>query len=357
MRKRWATSLPLAVAAMLLHGSVAIAWAPAEGDRVFAGDNVAQKYHYAADVNQWLKTAFNDAAADFTAVGNDTRAPTFSHLADAGFKVWYRTNANTPDSEHCPSNVNWRACTEFFDPPLAWGIKQVTFSSEWTWCEPNGVPDGCYYLRRTGLHELGHGAGLYWQPNAGHYGGGPPSSVSVMGASNTLYVAPKPGSNPPGLGRCDLMELAREYDLDSMTDPVPDCEEDLPAEVLTDGDITTVITHTASATYVCPGSTVALSGTLRLIDKPADDKLGLLANNPLTGRTVKLYRKVPGGTYTLLTSHTVGSGSTGPWSTSVTYGSPVTYVFQARYSPGLGDQFVLAAASSIERTVQWASPC
>lgn len=153
------------------------------------------------------------------------------------------------------------------------------------------------------------------------------------------------------------MELAREYDLDSMTDPVPDCEEDLPASVLTGGDITTVVTHNASASFVCVGAHVTLSGTLRLINEAADSELGLLADNPLTGRTVSVYRKVPAGTYAFLQSDTVGSGGTGPWSTSVTYASPVTYVFQGRYSPGANDAFILAADSSVERTVEWSSAC
>jgi hypothetical protein len=63
------------------------------------------------------------------------------------------------------------------------------------------------------------------------------------------------------------MELAREYDLDSMTDSVPDCEEDLPASTLTNGKITTLATMTASASIVCPGATVTLSGTLRLVNE------------------------------------------------------------------------------------------
>jgi hypothetical protein len=153
------------------------------------------------------------------------------------------------------------------------------------------------------------------------------------------------------------MELAREYDLDSMTDSVPDCEEDLPASTLTNGKITTLATMTASASIVCPGATVTLSGTLRLVNEGADNELGLLAHNPLRGRTVTVYRKSPGGAYAFLKSTTVQAGGTGPWSTSVTYTSPVTYVFQARYSPAGADALVLAADTSAERTVQWASPC
>jgi hypothetical protein len=49
MHKRWATAIAVAVAAMMLHGSVAVAWAPAKGDRVFAGDNADQKYHFATN--------------------------------------------------------------------------------------------------------------------------------------------------------------------------------------------------------------------------------------------------------------------------------------------------------------------
>ncbi len=198
MRKRRATAVPLAVAAVMLHGSIAVAWAPAEGDRVFDGDNVAQKYHYAANVSQWLKTAFGDAAADFTAVGNDTRAPTFSHLAGAGFTVFYQSNGATDNTEHCPSYW-WKACIEFDDP---WAIGYIVFNNEepdvggigaWQWCGRVGASSDCYYARRTALHELGHAAGLYWDHDDGHYGDKPPSSVSVMGAHKTCTSRPTRG--------------------------------------------------------------------------------------------------------------------------------------------------------------------
>jgi hypothetical protein len=356
MSKRWAMAVSMALGAMMMHGSVAVAYLPAEGDRVFAGDNVNQKYHFATDppTPQWLKSAFNDAAVDFTAVENNTRAPKFNLLEDAGFGVFYRHRNATDDTEDCPPEVNWRACIEFHESP--WAIAYITFHTGTNWCEKTGDDSDCYYLRRTSLHELGHGAGLFWGPNDGHYDPADvPSSVSVMGSSSTAYLAPAGGSNPPGLGRCDLMELAREYDLDSMTDPVPDCEEDLPASVLTGGDITTVLTHSASASFVCVGATVTLSGSLRLINEAADSELGLLADNPLAGRTVSVYRKAPGGTYAFLKSD--ATGGIGAWSTTVTYTSSTTYVFQARYSPGSTDDFILAADSSFERTVEWSSAC
>jgi hypothetical protein len=289
---------------------------------------------------------------------NNTRAPTFTELNYAGFAVYFRSSSQTPNTEDCPAGA-FRGCIEFQESP--WAIDEITFDPDWDWCEASGgADDGCFYVRRTSLHELGHGAGLYWHPDANpkHYQPTPPSGVSVMGTSETLYLAPKAGSNPPGLGRCDRMELAREYDLDAMTDSVPDCEEGLPASVLTiNNKIETVLTEAASDTVVCVADTVTLSGTLRLINEDADDELGLLAHNPLTGRTVALYRKVPGGAYTLLKTATVTTGTTGPWTTTVTYYSSVTYVFRAQYSPGGDDALVLDADQSTEITVQWGFSC
>ncbi len=119
------------------------------------------------------------------------------------------------------------------------------------------------------------------------------------------------GWNMHRLGVCDVATLQREYD-------VPD----YGTRISTCLDLATTLTLTASQTRIGSGASSTLTATLRIGSSSAYD---LLKNNPLTGRTVSLQRRLVG------TTTWVAAGTISPGSASGTYAITVKPLSSTEY--------------------------
>ena len=97
------------------------------------------------------------------------------------------------------------------------------------------------------------------------------------------------------------------------------------------------------------------------MDEAADNELGHLANNGLTSRTIRLFKRSSGGSYPG-TAHasTTAAFVAGTFSFTVTSGSTGTYYYRADFTPAAGtqDELTLNGDVSGEKQVTYrTSPC
>jgi hypothetical protein len=167
------------------------------------------------------------------------------------------------------------------------------------------------------------------------------------------------GWNTEALGTCDLLELAREYDVVSFAQALPACVDHIAAPATSGGKVLTDTTQTTTSTGACVDAGVALSGSLKLTNQTADNQLGLLAANGLGTRTIEIYRRTSSTGYpiTPYTTTTTANSSAAAWSISVSSGVAGTWIFKARFSAGGIDAATLQPDDSLERTITWSNPC
>ncbi|MES2209088.1 MAG: hypothetical protein V4515_02760 [Chloroflexota bacterium] len=351
----------------LVAPAVAFAHSPTGSDREYSPDNAAEEFYFGAGTSalSWFIVEVEPALETNWNTSNNTRAPHFTRTSVDGAEIKYRTNAETPFSDECPDTF-WYACTDYYGGASATTWMSTTFNREdpsgpllSLWCQFPGQGDsGCADVRRVAIHEAGHGVGLARQSNGHvHQTDSQTSATTVMQTNPKLATAA--GWLDRFLGSCDLIELAREYDVVSFSQALPACVDHITAPATSNVKVVTVASQTTTATGVCVGIGVTLSGSLRLTNQPADDQLGLLASNGIGGRTVEIFRRTSSGGYpsTPYTTTTVGTSEAGSWSKSVVSTTSGTWIFQARYAPGSSDLSTLNASTSLERTITWSSPC
>lgn len=357
------------VAILATAATTASAHSPTGADREYSADNAPELFWFGSGTSglSWFIAEVEPALESNWTTSNNTRSPRFTRTSVDGAEIKYLTNAQVPDTDECPSSF-WYACTDYNGGAAKTTWKSTTFNRQDPdgsgpmlsyWCQYPGQDDsGCADTRRVVLHEAGHGVGLARQSNGHvHQSDSQSSATTVMQVNPKLATAT--GWMDRFLGTCDLIELSREYDVVSFTSPLPSCVDHIAAPATSGGKVITVMTQVTTSTGVCLGVQVSLSGQLRLTNQPADSLLGVLAYNGLGGRTVEIYRRSSSGSYppTPYATVTVAAVEAGTWSKVEQYFSQVTWVYQARYTPGSADSSTLNGHNSLERTISWSNPC
>lgn len=270
--------------------------------------------------------------------------------------MYYRTNAQMPNTPECPSTF-WYACTDYTSAGL-WlytvfnSAQNVGGSVPWYWCQDPAQPDsGCIHVGRVTLHELGHASGLSRQSN-GH----PHQPDSAT--SQTTVMQLDPAKSPDAryddvyLGQCDLFELQREYDVDTLAGALANCVDHATGTAFVGGEIDVAVTRTspASISIPCAGTSTSITGALSL---SSGSGLGRLAGNALPGRVVTVQWRPPGGTWTAYGTATTNSA--GSYSRLVSYPTEGIREFRADFSDAA--EVPLDGGTSLVTTVTWEDLC
>lgn len=260
---------------------------PLLSDRLFGQDqHVAFRWRAGAEPPAAIKTAIKAAATGINA-SRASRAATFGYAADGPGVIGYGVGATC--------GVNGIACFTR-DAPASYTmwLREHGRVFDWgalKWCQMSAAPaNGCYDAQTIALDEFGHIEAL------GHHANFADDSDYLDAVVQTYSrTKPKVGWDEHVLGRCDVATLQREYDVPNAATPISTCLS-----------LATVATLAAGGTAVAPGTTATFSATLRVADTDAYDRL---ADNALSGRTVKLQRRAL-GTTTWSTVATMAAGAT-----------------------------------------------
>lgn len=335
--------------AMSFSPAIAMGHTPTVGIDAYDELNAEDQYSWGtgASATTWFKTQINLAgngpASDHRR-GNFAKSPTFSYMSSSPNKIHWTSSG-------C---VGFAACVLYLGNGE---LNSITFNPSWNWCQYSGSdPDTCDDIRLAMVHELGHAAGLA-RGNT-HQADGQSLTATVM-QLNIPAGVPDPGAYK--LGHCDTLELLREYDMHGYQNPLSRCVDHLPSTVQSGGKVITGTYLNGTAVSVCVGEPVTMSGSIQLVDEAADSELGALANNGLTSRTIRLYKRTSSGSYPG-TAHatTTAAFVAGTFSFTVTNGSAGTYYYRADFTATSGSQDELTLNDDVsgEKQVTYrTSPC
>lgn len=145
---------------------------------------------------------------------------------------------------------------------------------------------------------------------------------------------------------CDHARLQLVWGMERADGSVADCFDHVSPQGSSGAGLETVLSLTKSATTICLGSPVTLSGLLRVANWGSYGEMG---NQVIGSRQVVLKRN--GAALSTLTTN----ATTGTYSTGVSYSSAVTYTFTGHFSQvGNGD---IAPDNAPGVSVTWSSAC
>ena len=170
----------------------------------------------------------------------------FTRDAPDGFTMWFREHGRVFD----------------------WGTLK--------WCQMySEPPNGCYDVETIALDEFGHVECL-----AHHVNFADDSDYTDAIVQTYSRTKPRVGYNMHVLGVCDIATLQIRYDIPGASSHYSTCL-----------DLATVLTLSRSAASVPYGGTETFTAVLRVV---TDSDYGLLSNNPVSLRSVRLQRRAPG---------------------------------------------------------------
>jgi hypothetical protein len=289
------TSARLLAAAILLLavlGSAAPAGAHSP-DPVLSGAlwTQDQNVHYRWRAGQVppaaMQTAIKAAATDAGATRR-SRAATFTF--DPVGASWINYGLDVA------CGVNGIACFSRVNAPgsFSMSFREQGHVFDWgrlRWCQLTALaPDGCYDVENIALDEFGHVEILTHHVN---YADGHDYLDAVV--QTYSHTKPNVGWSAHAFGRCDVASLQRKYDLPLSTSKYSTCL-----------DLATSLSIGASATSVGYGGSVTFTARLIVTDLPEYERLG---GNPVSGRTVTIQRRPPGGAWATVATMAVGATS------------------------------------------------
>jgi hypothetical protein len=302
-------------------------------------------FHFQASVPGWAQTAVTNAWENGwdDLAGNNSRIPRLS--SGGGGTVYYQDRPTSP----CTGDPGWIGCNPSTPGDrTGWAVyvRELPSDSQPTWmwfhrdATCNDVRDDrydtsvCFSIKRVVTHEMEHNT-LTRSHDAQ---GGIDSADTVMGA-----VTPTRNQNPDRWNtdtflRCDEAGALLDYGVLDRTLAYPACFATTPGEGAK-GLNTTMRVASPSYTACANGSTVTVSGRLALQDDWTHYRY--LADTPLAGRTVTIYRKVSGvatfptSPFTTARATDVDDGNN--WSRSFSSTSAVTYDYKAVWTTSSGE--------------------
>lgn len=292
----------------------------------------------------------------------NSRIPKFSDGNDntGGGTIFYEDRATSP----CTGSLDWIGCnpnTPGSKNGYEIHVRQLPSQSAptWMWFHRDDTcadirDDGyatsvCFSVRRVVVHEAIHNA-LTRSHDAQ---GGTSSRDTVMNAATPTRTGNPDYWNTNTFLRCDLAGAMLEYGVLDRSARYPKCFAEQPGAG-TDG-LNTRITVAATTYQGCAnGSVVAVRGRLAIQDDWSTYRY--LANTPLAGRTVSIYRKLPSESswpaqpHATATATDLDSGNN--WSKGLSSLSSGTWQYRAKWNDA-DDEPALNSSNWATWTMQW----
>lgn len=276
-RRSWALGVALLLVALTVPVGGPVrghAPDPVVGGELFTQD---QRVEYRWKSGQvppaWMQSAVHDAARGSNE-SRSSKAALFAYDSGGSSTVSY--------SEPSGCGTNGIACFNRGGAPRSFtmAFRRQGHAFDWgtlKWCQYyDSPPNGCYDVENVALDEFGHVLIL------GHHQNYADDSDYLDAVVQTFSrTRPRTGWNVDRYGRCDTATLQRRYDVRSSSDRYSTCLA-----------LDTVLSLRASSTSVSYRGNLTLTATLQVADGAG---YGKLAGNPLSGRTVTVQRRVPGG--------------------------------------------------------------
>ena len=277
----------------------------------------------------WMATAIDNAAADVNR-SRGSRAATFSRVTSgAASTIAY--------GEPTGCSSAGLACADRAGAPASFKIwfRAQNFVFDWgtlRWCEGlTTIANGCFDAETIGLDEFGHVENLGHHVNLANQADYLDAVVQALSRAR-----PDTGWFAHAFAPCDVARLQLEYDRQSSADLFSSCLA-----------IATSTTVGASSTSVWVGDTVKFTAILKTTSASANRAL---ANDPVSGRSVILRRRVVGSTaWTNIGAMTPSGTTEGTY--VLTVSPTATYEWSAAFVPATSDGAVSSSSGAIRVTV------
>jgi hypothetical protein len=232
-----------------------------------------------------MQTAINAAAADAGATRR-SKAATFTPDPTGASWINYGLNVGC--------GVNGLACFSRVNAPNSFtmSFREQGHRFDWgvlRWCQLTlNAPDGCYDAENIALDEFGHVEILNHHVNFA-------DEHDYLDAVVQTYSHTKPnvGWSAHAFARCDVASLQRKYDVPAWTTKYSTCL-----------DLATTLSIAANTTFVGYNGSVSFTARLIVTDLDEYERLG---GNPVSGRSVTIQRRYPGGAWTSVATMAAGS--------------------------------------------------
>lgn len=357
MPRRWPAALAacilvLAGTPQLVHANTPVADHDDRYPHPTNAPPITLGFHFNG-VPTWAATAVTTAwqAGWDDPAGNNSRIPRLA--VGGGGTVYYEDRNGSP----CTGDTSWIGCnpnTPGDTTGFAVYLRQLPSSSQptWLWHERDGTcadvrDDGwstsvCFSIKRVATHEMEHNT-----LTRSHDGQGELDTV-MGGVTPTKNGAPDTWNTDTFL-RCDHAGALLQYGVMDRGRKYPNCFATTPGEGAK--GLNTTLTVAATSYSACAnGSTVTVAGRLALENDWKHYRY--LANTPLAGRAIAIYRKASGAAdfpataFTTATATDVNSGSN--WSKAFSSASAAAYDYKAVWATSAAEP-----ALNTSNTVTW----
>lgn len=242
-----------------------------------------------------MQTAITAAAAAAGAT-RQSKAATFT--ADPAGASWVNYGRNVA------CGVNGLACFSRANAPNSFSMsfREQGHVFDWgvlRWCQLTlNQPDGCYDAQNIALDEFGHVDILNHHVNFADQHDYLDAVVQTLS-----HAKPAVGWSAHAFGRCDVATLQRKYDVPLSTTKYSTCL-----------DLATTLSITTSTTFAGYGGSATFTSKLIVTDLAEYERMG---GNAISGRTVTIQRRYPGGTWTSVATM-AGTGTAGTYAYTAT---------------------------------------
>src|SRR5918993_1245917 len=283
--------------------------------------------------------------------GNDnTGGGTIFYVADGtspctGDPTWIGCNPNTPGSKG-GYEIHVRLLPSQSAPSWMWYHRDDTCSD----VRDDGYSTSvCFSVRRVVVHEAIHNALTRSHDSQG----GEDSRDTVMHPRTPTRNGNPDYWNTDTFLRCDLAGALLEYGVLDRRAAYPNCFATDPGEG--DKGLNTRLSVAATSYQGCAnGAVVTVRGRLALQDDWPNYRY--LADTPLAGRTVSIYRKLPSDAGYPATPHATASAvdddSGTNWSKGFSSLSAGTWQYRAQWTTSAGE-YALNTSNAVSWTIQW----
>ena len=277
----------------------------------------------------WMAVAIDAGAAD-ASITRVSRAATFARPAGAAASV-------IAYGEPTGCSAAGIACFDRSGAPYSFrmSFRAHGYVFDWgtlRWCQGLAtIANGCFDAENVALDEFGHVEIL------GHHANYTDNSDYVDAVVQTIARArPAAGWNAHAFGRCDTARLQLEYDRRTPRDLFSTCLG-IPT--------TTALSVSSSSIWI--GDTIRFSAALRTTTAAANRAL---SNDPVSGRTVVLQRRLVGAS-SWTTVGTMSASTTVEGTYSISVSPTATYEWQATFTSTTADGAIGSSSGTINVTV------
>jgi hypothetical protein len=291
-------------------------------------------FHFHTSVPAWAQSAVSSAWQNGwdDPAGNNSRIPRLA--SGGGGTVYYQDRNASP----CTGDTAWIGCnpnTPGDRTGFAVYVRELPSDSRptWMWYQRDATcadvrDDGyatsvCFSIKRVVTHEMEHNTLTRSHDDQGELD-------TVMGAVTPTRNGAPDTWNTDTFLRCDNAAALLEYGAMDRALRYPNCFATTPGEGAK-GLNATLSVGAASYTACANGSIVTVAGRLALENDWTHYRY--LANTPLEGRVVNIYRKAsgtptfPSTPFTTATAADVNSGTN--WSKGFSSTTAITYDYRA----------------------------